>query len=74
MLGRVIPWQLIGAVAFALVSIIAVVWLRLDAVDDFKNELNAERAQHTETAREIENETRRDNDGSLADCLRGAGC
>ena len=50
----------------------AVLWLRMDAVGDFQNKLERDRAGHLEDIREIENEIRTDSD--ILDCLLNRNC
>lgn len=63
---------LYGAVALAVVAF--GLWLRWDAVQDYRAKLEADRAGHITDARSIENETRNDTDAALIECLSGRRC
>lgn len=56
------------------IAVAAVAYIRYDARQDYKRELEAARTQHLEDARSIENETRSDTDADLTDCLLGRRC
>lgn len=51
-----------------------VVWLRWDAVSDFRKKLEQKRIEHIEDAREIENEIRNRTDDDITGCLLGGDC
>lgn len=63
---------LIGAALASVVALVA--YQRWDAARDYRLRLEAERIEHIETAREIENEVRDIDDTGLVNCLRGVGC
>lgn len=74
MFSGLIPSKLwlYGAVIAAIM--LSAVWLRLDAVSDFKDKLKADTVESIQTGRGIENETRTDTDSQLFDCVLNRKC